>query len=67
MSLWKTNRKTILFAAVTLVSATVAGGVSLLSPQSAPAATQTPTYRADRTPVRIVGTPFVPNTTPRER
>ncbi|WP_225706271.1 hypothetical protein [Bradyrhizobium cenepequi] len=52
---------------VTLVSAAVAGGVSLLAPTSAPVADRRPIYPPDQTSVRVVGNPFVPNTIPRER
>jgi hypothetical protein len=56
----------------TLLSVAAAGVVALLDPAPAPAnaaarlaASQAPAR--DQTPVRIVGTPFVPNTNPRQR
>ena len=53
---------------VTVVAATIAGGATLLRPAPAPPAVdQKPIYVADRTSVRVVGAPFVPNTNPRER
>jgi hypothetical protein len=60
----------VLLATVTLVSLTVAGVASVL--ELAPAASQQaeaikPVYVADQTAVRVIGTPFVPNTNPRER
>ena len=58
----------ILLVIVTLVAATIAGGATLLRPAPAPSAIdQKPVYVADRTSVRVVGAPFVPNTNPRER
>ncbi|WP_454626914.1 hypothetical protein [Bradyrhizobium cenepequi] len=57
----------ILLATVALVSAAVAGGVSLLAPAFAPVAEKRPIYLANQTSVRVVGAPFVPNTTPRQR
>jgi hypothetical protein len=72
----------ILLASVTLLSAAVAGAAALLQPASAaskskpayvssaaaPASGENQSVRlADRTPVRVVGAPFVPNTNPRER
>jgi hypothetical protein len=67
MRIREENRNMILLATVTLVGAAVAGGVSLLAPESAPVAEKRPIYLADQTSVRVVGSPFAPNTTPRER
>jgi hypothetical protein len=67
MRIREENRNTILLATVTLVSVAVAGGVSLRAPASAPVAEKRPIYLADQISVRVVGAPFVPNTTPRER
>jgi hypothetical protein len=67
------NRNMVLLAAVTLVSLVVAGVVALYEPATArqeaarQEAASPPAYRADSTPVRVVGAPFVPNTNPRER
>jgi hypothetical protein len=68
MKVREDNRNMVLLAAVALVSAVVAGGVALLdsAPAPQPVASE-PAYLADSTPVRIVGSPFVPNTNPRER
>jgi hypothetical protein len=68
----------VLLAVVTVFSAAIAGGATLL--KSAPAADKKAIYLANRTlargepvaaaeqtPVRVIGAPFVPNTNPRER
>jgi len=60
----------VLLATVTLLSLAVAGVAGVL--ELAPAAPQQaeaikPVYVADQTQVRVIGTPFVPNTNPRER
>lgn len=53
---------------VTVVSAMIAGGATLLGPVPAsPAKDKKPVYVADRTSIRVIGAPFVPNTNPRER
>ncbi len=73
----------ILLAVVTLFTAAIAGGATLIKPaernpvqladrsapraQKAPAAETPVVYVADQPPVRVVGAPFVPNTNPRER
>ena len=68
MKVREENLNMVLLAAVTLVSAAVAGGVALLESVPAPQPVASPpAYLADSTPVRIVGAPFVPNTNPRER
>jgi len=56
----------LLLGAVTLLSVTAAGIVAVLDPGPAPASAA---FRpaTEQTPVRIVGTPFIPNTNPRER
>ncbi|OKO78728.1 hypothetical protein [Bradyrhizobium sp. NAS96.2] len=72
MRLREANRNLLLLGSFTLLSVAAAGIVALLDPAPAPAntaprsaANQAP---ADRPmPVRIVGTPFVPNTNPRQR
>jgi hypothetical protein len=61
-----------LLAAVTLICATIAVGASLLDPSSPAvaksiASAQSPARLEQVEPVRVVGTPFVPNTNPRER
>ena len=43
------------------------GRAGLLVPTASVAAAQPPTYVASQEPVRVVGTPFIPNTNPRER
>jgi len=54
----------VLLAAVMAFSLAVAGVAAVLEP--APA--QVPRAEASKaTPVRVIGTPFVPNTNPRER
>jgi hypothetical protein len=60
----------LLLAAVTAFSLAVAGIATVLEPAPGPASqqdTSKPVYVADQTPVRVIGTPFVPNTNPRER
>ena len=57
----------VLLAAVTLVSAIVAGGVALLEPATAQQEASAPPAYLDSTPVRVVGAPFVPNTDPHRR
>ena len=58
----------VLLAAVTAVSAFVAGGMTLLgSTRAQPEASKPAAYLADSTSVRIVGAPFVPNTDPHRR
>jgi len=56
----------LLLGAVTLLSVTAAGIVAVPDPGPAPASAA---FRpaTEQTPVRIVGTPFIPNTNPRER
>ena len=73
----------LLLAAVTLVSMAIAGGATLIgatetqpmrltdrstgyAEQAPPADTRT-VNATDQRPVRVVGSPFVPNTNPRER
>ena len=68
MKVREENCNMVLLAAVTLVSAIVAGGVALLEPATAQQEASTPpAYLADSTPVRVVGAPFVPNTDPHRR
>lgn len=68
MRIREDNRNMVLLAAVTLVSLGVAGIAALLEPADAKQDVATsPAYLADSTPVRVVGTPFAPNTNPRER
>ncbi|WP_375789332.1 hypothetical protein ACE10Z_19385 [Bradyrhizobium sp. Pha-3] len=66
----------MLLGSFTLLSVAAAGIVALLDPAPAPAnaaprpaANQAPapSQAQTRTPVRIVGIPFVPNTNPRQR
>lgn len=66
------NRNIALLGAVTLLSVAAAGVAALLdpAPTSANAAPRPAANQAslqDPAPVRIVGTPFVPNTNPRQR
>ena len=59
-----------LLVAVALICAVFAAGVSAFEPSTLPAATtstQASTRVQQFTPVRVVGTPFVLNTNPRER
>jgi hypothetical protein len=69
------NCNMLLLAAIMAFSVGVAGVVSVLEPEPAPQAnamkqaqTMKPVHVvADQSPVRVIGTPFVPNTNPRER
>ncbi|WP_338827650.1 hypothetical protein [Bradyrhizobium sp. 27S5] len=72
MRLREPNRNMLLLGTFTLLSMAAAGAVAVLDPASPPAnaavrpaPNQVPA--PDLTPVRIVGTPFVPNTNPRQR
>ena len=83
MRIREENCNMILLAAVTCVSVAIAGGASLLGSDDSNAVrfadratgrvepAPTPDKRiihiADQPAVRMVGTPFVPNTNPRER
>jgi hypothetical protein len=73
----------VLLAVVTLITAAIAGGASLVGPtekkavyladrstvraQQAPSPDKQIIYVSDQPPVRVVGAPFVPNTNPRDR
>jgi hypothetical protein len=61
------NCNVILLAIVALFTVGIAAGASLLKSAPTPVGDKTPVYLADRTSVRVVGAPFVPNTNPRER
>jgi len=62
------NCNMLLLAAVTAFSVVMAGVVSVMEPEAAPRAEAVkPVQVADQAPVRVIGTPFVPNTNPRER
>jgi hypothetical protein len=83
MRIREENCNMVLLAAVTLVSAAIAGGATLvgsddtrpvrLADRTAGYAEQSSSpdkriiYVSDQPPVRAVGAPFVPNTKPRER
>lgn len=68
MRIREENCNLILLVMVTVVSAAIAGGATLLGPAPAsPAKDKKPVYVADRTSVRVIGAPFLPNTNPRER
>jgi hypothetical protein len=68
------NCNMLLLAAVTAFSVGVAGVLSVMEPEPAPQAIAMrhaealkPVHAVDQGPVRVIGTPFVPNTNPRER
>ena len=61
------DRNMVLLAAVTLFSLVVAGGLNVMEAPPPPAEASKPLYVADEAPVRVIGSPFVPNTNPRER
>jgi hypothetical protein len=57
-----------LFLAVGLIAATLAGAAGLFEARPSSAASSTPPEEMARLePVRVVGTPFVPNVRPSER
>ncbi|QPF82511.1 hypothetical protein IC762_22460 [Bradyrhizobium genosp. L] len=57
----------LLLSAFMLLSLTAAGVVAALDPVSAPDAKPAAVSVVNQTPVRIIGTPFIPNTNPRQR
>lgn len=68
MKVREDDRNIVLLATIALVSLSVVGVVALFEPAAAKQESATsPAYVAHSTPVRVVGTPFVPNTNPRER
>ncbi|MHC2333810.1 hypothetical protein [Bradyrhizobium sp. USDA 4454] len=72
MRVRETNRNLLLLGSFTLLSVAAAGIVARLDPAPAPAnAALRPAANqasaSGQTAVRIVGTPFVPNTNPRQR
>jgi hypothetical protein len=68
MKVREENRNIVLLASVALVCAMLALIATAFEPAASTAqiASQQ-TVLADETPVRVVGVPFVPNTTPRDR
>jgi hypothetical protein len=61
------HRNLVLLATVTLSAGLFVLIAAAFEPASSTAQTTAkPTVIADQTPVRVVGTPFVPNTNPRE-
>ena len=56
-----------LFLAVGLIAVSLAGAVGLFEARLLSAASPQPTEMARLEPVRVVGTPFVPNVRPSER
>jgi hypothetical protein len=67
MKIREENCNLILLVIVALFTAVIAGGANLLKAAPTPVAEKKPIYLTDRTSVRVVGAPFVPNTNPRER
>ncbi|MCC8942814.1 hypothetical protein H8A99_42010 [Bradyrhizobium sp. Arg68] len=57
----------LLLGAFTLLSIAGAGLVAALDSAPAPASAASRPAAADLPPVRIIGTPFIPNTNPRQR
>ncbi|VIO65802.1 hypothetical protein CI1B_09100 [Bradyrhizobium ivorense] len=57
----------LLLGAFMLLSVAGAGLVAALDSAPAPASAASRPAAADLPPVRIVGTPFIPNTNPRQR
>jgi hypothetical protein len=61
------DRNIVLLASVALVCATLALIAAAFEPAASTARTASKQAAlADRTPVRVVGVPFVPNTNPRD-
>jgi hypothetical protein len=69
MRIREDDRNMVLLGTVTLISAAIAGLAWAIDPAPAPASAtaRRPAYAANQTDVRVVGTPFIPNTNPRER
>jgi hypothetical protein len=67
MRIREENCNIVLLVVVTLFTAAIAGGATLLKSGPAAVAAKKPVYLADRTAVRVIGAPYVPNTNPRER
>jgi hypothetical protein len=69
------NCNMLLLGAVTAFSLAVSGIVYVAKPEPGPAPRAPvnqaealkPVHAVDQGPVRVIGTPFVPNTNPRER
>jgi hypothetical protein len=63
------NCNMLLLAAVTAFSVAVAGVAAMVEPEPAPQprAMKQVHVADEMTTVRVIGTPFVPNTNPRER
>jgi len=57
----------LLVTVVALICGAIAVLPGLFEPTASMAASKPPAQLASQGPVRIVGTPFVPNTNPRER
>jgi hypothetical protein len=57
----------LLLVVVTLVCGMIAVLPGLLEPSASVAGARPPTYVASQEAVRVIGTPFIPNTNPRER
>ena len=67
MKVREEDRNLVLLASVTLVCALIALIAAAFEPAASTAQTASRhAALADQTPVRVVGTPFVPNTNPRE-
>jgi hypothetical protein len=75
MRIREENCNMVLLGAVTAFSLAVAGIVYVAEPEREPAPqaavnqaeAMKPIHVVDQGPVRVIGTPFVPNTNPRER
>jgi hypothetical protein len=72
MRIREDHRSIVLLATVTLCCAVVAGTAELVEPSGPPAREDQAVagkrmVAANPSPVRVVGTPFVPNVNPRER
>lgn len=63
----ESNRNMLLLGAFMLLGVAGAGLAAVLDPSPAPANAAPRPLAEQATTVRIVGTPFVPNTNPRER
>jgi hypothetical protein len=72
MRIREDNRNMVLLATIALCCAVVAGTAALMGSaegtvRTAQVADNAPAVSVDQAPVRVIGTPFVPNVYPRER
>jgi hypothetical protein len=61
------DNSVLLLTAVALICGMIAVLPGLFEPAASVATSRPPTHVASQEPVRVIGTPFIPNTNPRER